>query len=60
MDEKNPARDDHLGWTKVLPEDQVRVLPVPGTHYSMIEAPQTEVIGKSLSDALRQASLSVG
>ena len=60
MDEKDdatPARDTHLGWAQVLPPAQIRVIPVPGTHYSMMSSPQINVLGSSLTDTLQQASV---
>jgi thioesterase domain-containing protein len=57
MDQKDTtlARDAHLGWAQVLPEEQIRVIPVPGTHQSMMLAPQIDVLARSLSDAIRQS-----
>ena len=57
IDDVRPARDDYLGWTELLPKAQIRVIPVPGTHYSMVQPPQIEMLGRSLSAAMRQASL---
>jgi amino acid adenylation domain-containing protein len=57
MDKEDPAGDDHLGWAKALPQAQIRVIPVPGTHVSIMETPQIEVLGRSLSDAIGQASV---
>jgi amino acid adenylation domain-containing protein len=56
-DDATRARDTHLGWAQVLPQAQVRVIPVPGTHYSMMSPPQIDVLGKSLTDAMRQAGV---
>jgi len=56
MDEKAgapPGRDTHLGWAQVLPKTRIRVISVPGTHYSMMYPPQIEVLGRSLTDAIR-------
>jgi thioesterase domain-containing protein len=44
--------DDYLGWADVLPESQICVIPIPGTHHSMVESPQIEVLGRSLSDVI--------
>jgi hypothetical protein len=40
----------------MLAKDQIRVIAVPGTHFSMMVAPKINVLGKSLNDAIRQAS----
>ena len=55
-DYQSHGRDGHLGWAKVLPETDIRVIPVPGTHFSMMLPPQIERLGRSLSEALGQAS----
>jgi thioesterase domain-containing protein/aryl carrier-like protein len=55
MERMTPDLDDHLGWADVLPETQIRVISVPGTHQSMIEPPQIEILGTSVSDAIQQA-----
>jgi thioesterase domain-containing protein len=43
-------------WGAVLPEEQVRVIRVPGTHQSMMMAPNIEPLGKALSRAIRDAN----
>lgn len=57
MAEEKSAVEDYLGWTKVLPKAQIHVKPVPGTHFSMMSAPHIKVLGRSLSDAIGQASV---
>jgi amino acid adenylation domain-containing protein len=56
-DDETLARETHLGWAQVLPQAQIRVIPVPGTHYSMMSPPQIDVLGKSLTGAMRQAGV---
>jgi thioesterase domain-containing protein len=58
-DDAAPARGTHLGWDQVLPRSQICVIPVPGTHYSMMSPPHINVLGKSLSNALRQSSVTM-
>jgi thioesterase domain-containing protein/acyl carrier protein len=58
MDERDDAtltRDTHLGWSQVLPPKQIHVIPVSGTHYSMMRAPQIDALGRALSHAIQQA-----
>jgi thioesterase domain-containing protein len=54
-DDATPAGDTYLGWARVLPQAQIRVISVPGTHYSMMSPPHIDVLGKSLTDVMRQA-----
>jgi arthrofactin-type cyclic lipopeptide synthetase C len=55
MDEQKPDRDDYLGWAQVLPQAQIRVIAVPGTHFSVMLPPHIDVLGRLLTDAIRQA-----
>ena len=41
-----------LGWDTVLPNNQNRVVRVPGTHESMVKVPHVQVLGSELSDAI--------
>lgn len=41
------------GWDAVLPASQFLVIPVPGTHDSMVQAPNAQVLGKALSAAIK-------
>jgi thioesterase domain-containing protein len=55
-----PAADDRFadptrGWGAVHPEGRLRVTPVPGTHLSMMRAPNTTTFGEALSRALDRA-----
>jgi len=42
-------------WDTVLPQNQIHVIPVPGTHQSMMQDQNIEVLGKALSFAIRKA-----
>jgi amino acid adenylation domain-containing protein len=48
------AASPHRNWETVLPVEQIRLLPVPGTHLSMMESPQIEALGDAISQTLRQ------
>ena len=41
----------------MLPMDQIVVVPVPGTHTSLVEPPHIEHVGRAVSEALRQTAL---
>jgi amino acid adenylation domain-containing protein len=44
-----------MGWQQLLPLDQIVVVPVPGTHMSLIEPPHIGHVGHEVSEALRQS-----
>jgi thioesterase domain-containing protein len=46
------------GWSLVVPKNQLRVIPVSGTHLSMMRSPHIETLGRSLSQAIRNAAAS--
>jgi arthrofactin-type cyclic lipopeptide synthetase C len=48
----NPPATPPLGWEAVLPESQIRRMPVPGTHLLMMQPPNIEVLGRTLSSAI--------
>jgi thioesterase domain-containing protein len=48
--------DPFLGWGGCLPESKIRVIPVTGTHLSMMSRPHVEALGQALSTAIRVAS----
>jgi arthrofactin-type cyclic lipopeptide synthetase C len=55
-----PAResadpDASRGWQATLPATQLQVTPVPGTHLSMMRAPNAATLGEALSRAVRRA-----
>jgi amino acid adenylation domain-containing protein len=45
-----------MGWQELLPLDQIVVVPVSGTHTSMMEPPHIWHVGRTVSEALRQTS----
>ncbi|HET7232814.1 MAG TPA: amino acid adenylation domain-containing protein, partial [Longimicrobium sp.] len=47
--------DPSRGWRATLPAARLRVTPVPGTHLSMMQAPNAATLGEALSRALGQA-----
>ncbi len=40
------------GWEAILPERQIRLMPVPGSHLSMMKLPNIEVLGRTLSSTI--------
>jgi len=44
------------GWETVVPESQIRILPVPGTHESMVEDPHVAILAQAFSNVIRQSS----
>jgi amino acid adenylation domain-containing protein len=44
-----------MGWQELLPLNQIIVVPVPGTHTSMMEPPHIGHVGRAVSEALRQS-----
>jgi arthrofactin-type cyclic lipopeptide synthetase C len=43
------------GWRATLPAAQLRITPVPGTHLSMMRAPNAATLGEALSRAAERA-----
>ena len=43
-----------MGWQQLLPVDQIVIVPVPGTHNSLIELPHIKHVSRAVSEALRQ------
>jgi arthrofactin-type cyclic lipopeptide synthetase C len=43
------------GWRATLPATQLRITPVPGTHLSMMRAPNAATLGEALSRAVGRA-----
>ncbi len=59
------AEDNHspvpfLGWNTILPETQIRAIPVPGTHFSMMATPNIETLGQAMSHAICGAARDSG
>jgi arthrofactin-type cyclic lipopeptide synthetase C len=55
-----PARESadpelSRGWQATVPANQLRVTPVPGTHLSMMRAPNAAALGEALSRAVKRA-----
>jgi len=50
-----PLADPTRGWGAFHPEGWLRVTPVPGTHLSMMRAPNAATLGEVLSRALDRA-----
>jgi arthrofactin-type cyclic lipopeptide synthetase C len=42
-----------MGWQELLPLDQIVVVPIPGTHGSLIEPPHIGHVGRAVSEAMR-------
>jgi thioesterase domain-containing protein len=47
--------DPLLGWNAALPERQIRVVHIPGTHLSIMTQPTIAVLGQALSFAIQGA-----
>ena len=58
MDASNGCENPLSGWAMVLPEKRIRIVPVPGNHQTMMALPHIETLGRSLSDAIREAGTS--
>jgi thioesterase domain-containing protein len=52
VDEKVPPL---LGWDSILPLEQIQIIPVAGTHLTMMELPNIEPLGVALSTAINLA-----
>ncbi|MGJ0428965.1 alpha/beta fold hydrolase, partial [Methylobacter sp.] len=50
--EENPSRN----WDSVLPKQQIRLIPVTGSHQTMMESPHVDSLGAALSASIREAS----
>ncbi|HYH81147.1 MAG TPA: amino acid adenylation domain-containing protein, partial [Longimicrobium sp.] len=48
----NPSADPLRGWGALLPAASIRVSPVPGTHWSMMEDGNVEPLGQAISREL--------
>jgi amino acid adenylation domain-containing protein len=44
----------HRGWNDVVPNDLLRITPVPGSHHSMLRSPNIELLGRSLTQTICQ------
>jgi arthrofactin-type cyclic lipopeptide synthetase C len=56
------SNDNHSiplrGWNAILPSARICVNPIPGTHLSMLAVPNVEILGQSLTQAIRSAPAS--
>ncbi|MFL5382414.1 MAG: hypothetical protein ACJ8GN_07900, partial [Longimicrobiaceae bacterium] len=50
--------DPWRGWQTLLDEVSIAATPVPGTHRSMMEAPNVEALGRALSREIGRAAAS--
>ena len=50
-----PRAEADIGWGTRRPGLALRILPVPGSHYSIVEEPQVQALGRMLSEALATA-----
>ncbi|HET7460752.1 MAG TPA: amino acid adenylation domain-containing protein, partial [Longimicrobium sp.] len=57
---QSPDPDLSRGWQALLPEKSLRVTPVPGTHLSMMRAPNAEALGAALTQAIHGARAGAG
>ncbi|HEU4559443.1 MAG TPA: alpha/beta fold hydrolase, partial [Longimicrobium sp.] len=53
--QQSPEPDPSRGWGAIVPAAQLRVTPVPGTHLSMMGAPNAATLGEALSSAIGRA-----
>ena len=51
---ENASADAASGWHALL-GDRLRLIPVAGNHYSMVEAPHAQALGAAIAAAVRQA-----
>ena len=52
--------DPFLGWDAVVPDHLLKVVPIPGDHFSMMEDPHIEPLGHAISHAIRSALVTAG
>ncbi|HEU0054705.1 MAG TPA: alpha/beta fold hydrolase, partial [Longimicrobium sp.] len=50
--QQSPDPDPSRGWRAIVPAARLRVTPVPGTHLSMMRAPNAAALGAALSRAI--------
>ncbi|CAM3907686.1 Dimodular nonribosomal peptide synthase [Vibrio aerogenes CECT 7868] len=43
----------YLGWDRVLPVENIRMIPVPGNHYRLVKEPYVGHVGKAISEAVK-------
>jgi len=47
--ERKDDSDPFLGWDAVIPDHLLKVVPIPGDHFSMMEEPHIEHLGQAIS-----------
>jgi thioesterase domain-containing protein len=52
-----PRPEWRPGWEAIVPEKLLHTIPVPGDHRSMMSPPHVAVLGRALSAAIQEASL---
>jgi amino acid adenylation domain-containing protein len=45
-------REPLLGWDRLVPRGRIHVVPVPGSHLSMVSAPHVATLGEAVGSAL--------
>lgn len=53
---QDDAFSSFLGWDAILPENQIRSIPISGNHHSMFKPPHVETFGSALTLAMREAA----
>lgn len=56
QDDKMSPKEHRLGWHEIVPEQHLRVMCIPGTHLSIMEWPNIEILGRALSSAIIDAT----
>src|SRR5258708_6782666 len=56
----NDAADPLLGWTDFISRSRLRLIPITGTHQSMLSSPNVETLGSILSHSILQSAGSSG
>jgi thioesterase domain-containing protein len=57
--QENTGIDRVRGWDDLVPRDLLRRIPVPGTHFSMMQSPNIETLGQAVSQAIHNATTQV-
>jgi len=55
ISQENGSGVPFLGWNSILPENQLRVTPIAGTHLTMMDDPNIIALGRALSEAISQS-----
>jgi arthrofactin-type cyclic lipopeptide synthetase C len=54
--QENTGIDRVRGWANLVPPNLLRRIPVPGTHFSMMQSPNIEILGRAVSQAIHNAT----